>query len=167
LSRRSHKRFACADEKKSLHALERDTAINLQGRIEFLERLRTIPPEKLIFLDESGVTTSMTRLYGRARRGRRVHEATPGGHWKILTILVAMNLGGMLATMTVEAATDSDNEPSPQSFRGVLAVMIATTRTLARRLNLPPLLPERSCPSALHLSPLTRLPDRREADRHA
>jgi hypothetical protein len=126
LSRRSHKRFACADEKKSLHALERDTAINLQGRIEFLERLRTIPPEKLIFLDESGVTTSMTRLYGRARRGRRVHEATPGGHWKILTILVAMNLGGMLATMTVEAATDTDNEPLPQSFRGVLAVMIAT-----------------------------------------
>jgi transposase len=97
-----------ADEKKSLHALERDTAINLQRRIEFLDRIRTIPPEKLIFLDESGVTTSMTRLYGRARRGRRVHEATPGGHWKILTILGAMNLGGMLATMTVEAATDTD-----------------------------------------------------------
>jgi transposase len=97
-----------ADEKKSLHALERDTAINLQRRTEFLDRIRTIPPEKLIFLDESGVTTSMTRLYGRARRGRRVHEATPGGHWKILTILGAMNLGGMLATMTVEAATDTD-----------------------------------------------------------
>jgi transposase len=50
----------------------------------------------------------MTRLYGRARRGRRVHEATPGGHWKILTILGAMNRDGMLATMTVEAATDTD-----------------------------------------------------------
>jgi transposase len=50
----------------------------------------------------------MTRLYGRARRGRRIHEATPGGHWKILTILGAMNLDGMLATMTVEAATDTD-----------------------------------------------------------
>jgi transposase len=96
------------DEKKSLHATERDTAINLQRRIEFLDRIRTIPPEKLIFLDESGVTTSMTRLYGRARRGQRVHEATPGGHWKILTILGAMGLGGMVATMTVEAATDSD-----------------------------------------------------------
>lgn len=50
----------------------------------------------------------MTRLYGRARRGKRVHEATPGGHWKILTILGAMSLDGMLATMTVEAATDTD-----------------------------------------------------------
>ncbi len=97
-----------ADEKKSLHALERDTAMNLQRRIEFLDHIRTIPAEKLIFLDESGVTTSMTRLDGRAPRGRRVHEATPGGHWKTLTILGAMNLGGMLAPMTVEAATDTD-----------------------------------------------------------
>src|SRR5260370_38073076 len=45
-----------ADEKKSLHAIERDTAINLQRRVEFLDRVRTIPSEKLIFLDESGVT---------------------------------------------------------------------------------------------------------------
>ena len=45
LSHRSHKRFACADEKKSLHALECDTAINLQRRIEFLDHLRTIPPK--------------------------------------------------------------------------------------------------------------------------
>ncbi len=32
----------------------------------------------------------------------------PGGHWKILTILGAMGLGGMVASMTVEAATDTD-----------------------------------------------------------
>ena len=50
----------------------------------------------------------MTRLYGRARKGQRIHEATPGGHWKILTILGAMGLGGMVASMTVEAATDTD-----------------------------------------------------------
>jgi transposase len=50
----------------------------------------------------------MTRLYGRARKGQRIHEATPGGHWKILTILGAMGLCGMVASMTVEAATDTD-----------------------------------------------------------
>jgi transposase len=50
----------------------------------------------------------MTRLYGRSRKGQRIHEATPGGHWKILTILGAMGLGGMVASMTVEAATDTD-----------------------------------------------------------
>jgi len=40
------------------------------------------PPERLIFLDESGVTTSMTRLYARRWEQTR-QEATPGGHWKI------------------------------------------------------------------------------------
>jgi transposase len=62
----------------------------------------------LIFLDESGVTISMTRLYARALGGGRIHEATPGGHWKILTILGAMGLRGMVATMTIEEATDTE-----------------------------------------------------------
>jgi len=50
----------------------------------------------------------MTRLYARSLGGRRIHEATPGGHWKILTILGAMSLRGMIATMTIEEATDTE-----------------------------------------------------------
>jgi hypothetical protein len=45
-------------------------------------------------LDESGVTISMTRLYGRRRDGRRIHEAAPQGNWKILTILGAISTRG-------------------------------------------------------------------------
>jgi transposase len=71
-------------------------------------RIQSISPERLIFLDESGVTTSMTRLYARGTGGRRIHEATPGGHWKIMTILGAMSLDGMVATMTIEEPTDTD-----------------------------------------------------------
>ena len=97
-----------SSEKKSLHALERDTEANRKRREEFVERIRAIPPERLIYLDESGVTTSMTRLYGRCVGGRRIHEATPGGHWKILTILSAMSMRGMVATMTIEEPTDGD-----------------------------------------------------------
>jgi transposase len=62
----------------------------------------------LIFLDESGVTTSMTRLYARGAGGKRIQEATPGGHWKIMTILGAMSLSGLVATMTIEEPTDTD-----------------------------------------------------------
>jgi transposase len=62
----------------------------------------------LIFLDESGVTTAMTKLRARCVGGRRIHEATPGGHWKIMTILGAMSLRGMIATMTIEEPTDAD-----------------------------------------------------------
>jgi transposase len=50
----------------------------------------------------------MTRLYARGVGGRRVHEATPGGHWKIMTILGAMSLSGMVAIMTIEEPTDTD-----------------------------------------------------------
>ena len=50
----------------------------------------------------------MTRRYARAPRGVRVHETTPEGNWKILTILGAMSLRGMIATMTIEAATDAE-----------------------------------------------------------
>jgi transposase len=92
-----------AAEKKSLHAVERDTEANRERREEFAARIQSISPE-----DESGVTTSMTRLYARAMGGRRIHEATPGGHWRIMTILGAMSLSGMVATMTIEEPTDTD-----------------------------------------------------------
>ena len=64
--------------------------------------------ERLIFLDESGVSTQMTRLYARCEGGARIHEGTPDGRWKILTILGAISTRGMIATMTVEAATDRE-----------------------------------------------------------
>lgn len=64
--------------------------------------------QRLIFLDESGVTTEMTRRYGRAVGGARVREGTPAGHWKALTVLGAVSLSGWVATMTIEASTDGD-----------------------------------------------------------
>jgi transposase len=97
-----------APEKKSLHAVERETEANRERRQQFVARIQSISPERLIFLDESGVTTSMTRLYARGIGGGRIHEATPGGHLKIMTILGAMSLSGMVATMTIEEPTDTD-----------------------------------------------------------
>ena len=67
-----------------------------------------IEPERLVFLDESGATTEMTRRYGRAPSGERIREATPAGHWSTLTLLGAMSSKGMLASMTVESATDGE-----------------------------------------------------------
>jgi transposase len=64
--------------------------------------------DRLIFLDESGVSTQMTRLYARCTGGARIREALPDEQWKILTILGAISTRGMLATMTVEAATDRE-----------------------------------------------------------
>jgi len=95
-------------EKKSLHAAERDSEANLKRREEYRAQVATFPSERLIFLDESGVTTSMTRLRARSLGGGRICEGAPAGRWKILTILGAMSMRGMIATMTIEEATDSD-----------------------------------------------------------
>lgn len=54
------------------------------------------------------MTTQLTRLWGRAPRGQRIAETTPQGHWKVLTVLGAMGLGGVRAAMTIESATDGE-----------------------------------------------------------
>jgi len=63
---------------------------------------------KLIFLDESGVTTEMVRRYGRAEGGRRALDSTPASRWRSLTLLGAISVSGWVATMTIESPTDGD-----------------------------------------------------------
>lgn len=62
----------------------------------------------MVFVDESGVTTEMTRRYGWAPRRERVSEAVPAGHWRTLTVLAALTTRGLLASMTIESPTDGD-----------------------------------------------------------
>lgn len=50
----------------------------------------------------------MTRLCGRARRGQRIHEGTPDGRWRTVTLLGAISSKGWQAVMTIESATDGD-----------------------------------------------------------
>ena len=97
-----------AAQKKSLHAAERDTPENLIRRQEFLAAIAEVEPEHLVFLDETGLTTSLTRLYGRAPSGVRVAEATPESHWSVVTLIAALRLTGMVAPMTIPAATDGE-----------------------------------------------------------
>lgn len=97
-----------AAEKKSLYAQEQDRQQNRECREAWREALNRIDAKRLLFLDESGVTTEMTRRYGRAFGGERVREANPAGHWKTLTLLGAMSVEGLVAAMTVEAPTDRE-----------------------------------------------------------
>ncbi len=65
-----------------------------------------IAPERLVFLDECGVLTNMARLRGRSPRGERAVGTVPCGRWTRLTVLGALGVGGVVAAMAVEAATD-------------------------------------------------------------
>ena len=72
------------------------------------EHLKNVPIEKLVFLDESGAQTNMTRTHGRAPRGQRVIEKLPHGHWQTTTMISAIRSSGPFASVIVNGATDSD-----------------------------------------------------------
>jgi transposase len=64
--------------------------------------------EKLVFIDESGAKTNMTRLYGRAKAGQRVVDNVPAGHWCTTTMILSVRLDGSTACMVVDGATNKD-----------------------------------------------------------
>lgn len=51
---------------------------NPKAGAEFAARVRTIRPKRLIFLYESGITTSVARLRARSTGGGRIHDAILG-----------------------------------------------------------------------------------------
>lgn len=92
-------------KKKTLHAAERDRPEVQAKRHAFQEKLAAGDPQRLVFVDEFGVNTAMTRLYGRAPAGKRVEAAAPG-QWQNVTLIVGMRLGEVVAPFVFTGATD-------------------------------------------------------------
>ena len=63
---------------------------------------------KLVFIDETGVTTNMIRRYGRAPKGQRLVDKTPHGHWKIITLIAALTATGIAAPGAIDGAMNSE-----------------------------------------------------------
>jgi transposase len=61
-----------------------------------------IDPDKLIFLDETGVNTKMARLYGWAPVGERCRDSAPFGHWKTMTFVAGLRLSGIAAPWVLD-----------------------------------------------------------------
>jgi transposase len=65
-------------------------------------------PSTLVFLDESGAKTNMTRLRGRSMKGNRLNAAAPHGHWCTTTMISSIRLDGRTTCMALEGATDTE-----------------------------------------------------------
>ena len=64
--------------------------------------------DRLVFLDETGAKTNMTRLRGRVEGGQRLVDSAPAGHWATTTLLSSVRLDGNTAAMLIEGATDAE-----------------------------------------------------------
>ena len=61
-----------------------------------------------MFIDETGTSTKMARLYGRAPKGERCRAPVPHGHWKTTTFVGALRLSGVTAPMTLDGAMNGN-----------------------------------------------------------
>jgi transposase len=64
--------------------------------------------EKLVFIDETWISTSMTRRYGRAPRGQRCVDSAPHGHWETTTFVGALRRRRLTAPMVADGPMDGE-----------------------------------------------------------
>jgi transposase len=103
---RALRKLKITRKKKVLHAQEQDSPEVQQKRRDFLEEVAGVDPQRLVFVDQSGANTSMTRTHGRAPVGERVHGAVPG-HWDSVTLICGLRLSGVSAPVVFPGATDT------------------------------------------------------------
>ena len=92
--------------KKALHAAEQDRPDVAATRAALKADQPKLKASRLVFIDETAVTTKMVRLYGRAPRGERLVAKVPHGHWKTLTLIAALRVDGVTAPYVIDGAMD-------------------------------------------------------------
>jgi transposase len=79
-----------------------------EQRARWHEQLSDEPVTGLVFVDESGANTKMTRLRGRAPEGQRVVGRIPQGHYQTTTLVAGIRLNGPSAPWLFEGAMDGE-----------------------------------------------------------
>lgn len=95
-------------QKKTAHASEQQREDVRAARQAWFDGQLDLDPAKLVFIDETGASTKMARLRGRAPRGERCVASVPHGHWKTTTFIAGLRLGGIVAPMVLDGAMDGD-----------------------------------------------------------
>ncbi len=101
---RGLKKLGITRKKTTLHAAEQDRPEVQEERRSFRQEVEPIEPRRLVFVDETGVTTAMTPAYGRAPKGERVEASAPAS-WESVTVIAAMGLDGVRAPLAFPGGT--------------------------------------------------------------
>lgn len=90
-----------------MHAAEQDRPDVAAARADLKTeqtKPKKLPAPRLVFIDETAVTTRMVRTHGRAPRGKRLVASVPHGHWKTLTFIAALRVDALTAPYVVDGA---------------------------------------------------------------
>jgi transposase len=104
---RALSRLGLPRQKKVPRAQEPDRPDVQERRQEFREERAGIDPRRLVFGDECGADTAMSRTHGRAPVGQRVYTNTPG-RWESIPLTCGLRLSGVTAASAFPGATDTD-----------------------------------------------------------
>ncbi len=94
--------------KKALCAAEQDRVDVAAARAAWKEAQPGLDPEKLVFIDETGASTNMTRQRGRCPVGERLVCKTLWGHWKTTTFVGGLRANGMTAPLVLDGPMNGD-----------------------------------------------------------
>ena len=78
------------------------------ARAAWKEAQPGLDPEKLVFIDETGASTKMTRQRGRCPVGERLVCKTPWGHWKTTTFVGGLRASGMTAPLVLDGPMNAE-----------------------------------------------------------
>lgn len=99
-------------------------------RFAFRHWTFSIDLRNLVFVDEAGIHLGMTRLKGRAAKGERVHDVCPRNVGQNISLIGAIGLEGLIATMTILGSVNTDvfltyllEVLIPQLWVGAIVVM--------------------------------------------
>jgi transposase len=109
--------------KKTLHAAEQDRPDVAAERAALKAQQPELDAPRLVFIDETAVTTKMVRHYGRSPRGERLVASVPHGHWKTLTLIAALRIDGLTAPYVIDGAMDA-----PAFLAYISQVLVPTLR---------------------------------------
>jgi transposase len=111
-------------------ATERDRADVAERRriwIDQRQPLMRLQPARLVFIDETAVTTKMTRLRGRSLCGDRLPAHAPFGRWETQTFIAGLRCGALTAPFIIEGAMDRnlyvETQLAPTLQRGDIVIL--------------------------------------------
>ena len=85
-----------------MRAAEQERPDVAAARAEWAQDQAELDAECLVFIDETGTSTNMARLRGRAPRGKRLVGKVPHGHWKTTTFVAALRSTALTAPCVID-----------------------------------------------------------------